>query len=65
MAAAALAAFPGETVIYIGEWMGGSAEPGFFARLASEFEAVDAVDIPRWHARGDRLWVLRRRGVAR
>jgi hypothetical protein len=61
MASAALAAFPGETVIYVGEWMGGSAEPGFFARLASGFEAVDAVDIPCWHARSDRLWVFRRR----
>jgi hypothetical protein len=61
MASAALSAFPGERVVYVGEWMGGSAEPDFFARLAAEFEAVDAVDIPRWHARSDRLWVFRRR----
>jgi hypothetical protein len=61
MAAAALAAFRGDVVIYIGEWMGGSAEPGFFAALAAGFEAIDAVDIPRWHARSDRLTVFRRR----
>lgn len=61
MAAAALAAFQGDVMIYVGEWMGGSADPEFFARLVAEFEAVDAVDIPRWHARTDRLWVFRRR----
>jgi hypothetical protein len=61
MAAQALAAFKGDKVVYVGEWMGGSAEPGFFARLAAEFEAIDGAEIPRWHARTDRLWVFRRR----
>ncbi|WP_315838118.1 hypothetical protein [Bradyrhizobium prioriisuperbiae] len=61
MACNALAAHHGDYLIYVGEWMGGSANPGFFMQLASSFEPVRAVDIPQWYNRDDRLMIFRRR----
>ena len=61
MAARALAAYAGTYVIYVGEWLGGSAELKFFTRLARDFDAVAAVAIPQWYMRDDRLIVFRRR----
>lgn len=61
MALNALTAYRGTCVIYVGEWMLGAADTRFFALLASQFEAVDAVQIPQWFARADRLLVFRRR----
>ncbi|SEE16017.1 hypothetical protein SAMN05444161_5005 [Rhizobiales bacterium GAS191] len=60
MAANALDAFGGEQVIYIGEWMGGSADPHFFTQLVSGFDCIDVVEIPQWYMRDDRLMVFRR-----
>lgn len=48
-------------VVYVGEWMGGSANPRFFAELVARFEAIDAVAIPQWVGRSDQLLVFRRR----
>jgi hypothetical protein len=61
MAGGALAAYGGEHVVYVGEWMGGSADPHFFALLMSYFECIDSVAIPQWYMRDDRLMVFRRR----
>jgi hypothetical protein len=61
VAAQALAAYKGEHVVYIGEWMGCNAEPNFFASLAWFFECIDSAAIPQWYMRDDRLWVFRRR----
>ncbi|MDE2628283.1 MAG: hypothetical protein KGL99_14120 [Burkholderiales bacterium] len=61
MALDALTAHAGEHVVYVGEWMGGSAEPHFFATLVSRFECIDTVAIPQWAMRDDRLMVFRRR----
>jgi hypothetical protein len=61
MARDALACYRGDAVIYVGEWPGGCAESGFFARLAAEFDAVDGCTIPQWFARSDSLTVFRRR----
>ena len=58
----ALEGYCGEYVFYVGEWMGGSAEPRFFALLTAQFEAIDGAAIPQWHSRDDRLFVFRRRG---
>jgi len=63
MASRALAAYGGEHVVYVGEWMGFNAEPNFFASLLWFFEYIDAVDIPQWYMRNDRLMVFRRRRV--
>jgi hypothetical protein len=63
MASRALAAYGGEHVVYVGEWMGFNAEPNFFASLLWFFECIEAVDIPQWYMRNDRLMVFRRRRV--
>jgi hypothetical protein len=61
MAYNALAWHQGDYLVYVGEWMGGSANPRFFALLASTFEAIDVVAIPQWYNRDDRLVIFRRR----
>jgi len=63
MAVGALAAYRGERVVYVGEWMGGTADANFFALLVSCFECIDSVVIPQWYMRDDRLLVFRRRRV--
>jgi SAM-dependent methyltransferase len=63
MAHRALAAYRGDMVVYVGEWLAGSAEPAFFALLASSFEPVEFVDLPQWAQRTDFLLVLRRRSA--
>jgi hypothetical protein len=63
VASRALAAYRGEHVAYVGEWMGFNAEPEFFAALLWSFECIDVVDIPQWYMRDDRLMVFRRRSV--
>jgi hypothetical protein len=63
MASSALAAYGGERVVYVGEWMGGNADPHFFALLVSRFECIDSLAIPQWYMRDDRLIVCRRRHV--
>jgi len=61
MAYNALTCHGGDHLAYVGEWMGGSANPRFFALLASAYEAIDVVDIPQWYNRDDRLMIFRRR----
>ena len=61
MATRALAAYAGQTVIYIGEWMGGAAEPSFFAGLNAGFACVEVgARAPRVN-RGDRPRGVERR----
>jgi hypothetical protein len=62
MAYNALASHRGDRLVYVGEWMGGSANARFFEHLVGGFEAVDVVELPQWHNRDDRLMVFRRRG---
>jgi hypothetical protein len=61
MAFDALRGYSGHTVVYIGEWMLGSADARFFALLCAEFDAVDGAELPQWYMRDDRLLVFRRR----
>ena len=60
MARDALCSYAGSTVIFIGEWMGGTADPEFFAHLATKFQVIDSARLPQWFARDDHLWVFRR-----
>ena len=62
MAVNALSLYSGKHVIYIGEWMLGSAEARFFGLLVSRYEAINSVVIPQWCGRADGLIVFRRRG---
>jgi hypothetical protein len=61
MAYRALINYTGSNVIYVGEWLGGSADLWFFARLNRDFEAIAASAIPQWFMRNDSLIVFRRR----
>lgn len=61
MACNALTCHRGDYLVYAGEWMGGSANPRFFALLASTYDAVDVVNLPQWYNRDDRLMIFRRR----
>jgi hypothetical protein len=63
MAANSLAWHRGQYVVYVGEWMLGSADARFFALLTAKFEAIDTVRLPQWCLRDDRLIVFRRRGA--
>ena len=61
MAYRALKNYAGTHVIYVGEWLGGSAEPFFFTHLVKNFKAISGVAIPQWYMRDDSLIVFRRR----
>jgi hypothetical protein len=65
MAFDTLRAYRGQTVVYVGEWMLGSADARFFALLCAEFDAVDGAELPQWYMRDDCLLVFRRRGARR
>ena len=61
MALNALLCHAGDTVVYVGEWLGGNAEPRFFDRLAREYELVESVAIPQWWMRRDAVTIHRLR----
>lgn len=65
MAANALEAYPGETVIYVGEGRGGCTADDRFHRLLHQgWELVETVDIPTYLGLHDRLEVWRDPDVA-
>ena len=60
MAADALNAYPGETVIYVGEGRGGcTADDRFHRLLHEDWQLVETVDIPTYLGLHDRLEVWR------
>jgi len=60
MAADALEAYPGETVIYVGEGRGGcTADDRFHRLLHEDWELTETVDIPTYLGLHDRLEVWR------
>ena len=61
MAADALGYYKGDGLIYVGEWLGGCAEPSFFRLLNERFELIDYTPLPQWFMRDDQLMVFRRR----
>jgi hypothetical protein len=64
MAADALEAYPGETVIYVGEGRGGcTADHRFHHLLHEDWELTETVDIPTYLGLHDRLEVWRDSGV--
>ena len=61
-AADCLQAYPGETVVYIGERAGGAcATDAFFTRLEAEFELASETTLPSWWGYHDQLYVWKRR----
>jgi hypothetical protein len=62
MATDALRAYPGDTVVYVGEWGGGTTgTAAFHALLEEEWTLVDTVEIPVWWGRDDLVRIYRRR----
>lgn len=61
MACNALTGHCGDYLVYVGEWMGGCANPRFFALLSLTYDAIDVVDLPQWYNRDDRLMIFRRK----
>jgi hypothetical protein len=61
MALNALLWHAGDTVIYIGEWNRGSAEPRFFDVLSTAYDLVETVAIPQWWERTDVVTIHRRK----
>jgi hypothetical protein len=61
MADHALAVYRGDTVIYIGEWDGCTANGAFHKRLEREFEQVERVTLPKWPGIKDFLSVWKRK----
>lgn len=62
MAAEALRAYTGQTVIYIGEEPGAtSGDEDFVALLASQWVLVETLNLPNWNMLHDRLCLYRRR----
>lgn len=61
MARVALEAYRGDTVIFIGESLGGcTGDEAFHEMLDEQFECVEAVAIPRWNSIHDSLTVWKR-----
>jgi hypothetical protein len=61
MAARALALYKGKYVIFVGEWLGGCADPSFFALLDAYYCEVATVTLPEWFMRDDSLVIFQRR----
>jgi SAM-dependent methyltransferase len=61
MAFNALTLHRGPIVIFVGEWMGGTANARFFALLSSKFKLVERAAIPQWQGRDDWLFIFERR----
>jgi hypothetical protein len=62
LASRALAAYSGQTLLYIGEPAGGhTADDAFFAQLAQHWSSVELVALPNWPGTHDTLTVYRRR----
>ncbi len=66
VASAALAAYTGSTVCYVGEGVGGcTADDPFFHALEHDWDLVETVAIPSWHWIHDDLTIYTRKTNAR
>lgn len=61
MAMECLNHYAGETVLYVGEWGGCTADDGFHSQLERDFDVVKTVRIPCWPGIHDTLTVHKRR----
>ncbi len=61
MAYNAVQAYPGDTVVYVGEWRGVTGSGALHDMLADEWTLEQSVDIPIWARRSDKLLVFTRR----
>lgn len=61
MAADALKAYTGDTVIYVGEYDGCCGSSEFFEILEKDWEEVETLDIPQFPCMHDYMWVYKRK----
>uniref|UniRef100_A0A7S3SZA6 MYND-type domain-containing protein n=1 Tax=Emiliania huxleyi TaxID=2903 RepID=A0A7S3SZA6_EMIHU len=62
MAAECLAAFCGDTVVHVGEWLGDTGSAAFEAALAEGWELTRRLPLPCWGDTAEDLTIWRRRG---
>lgn len=62
MAAECLAAFCGDTVVHVGEWLGDTGSAAFEASLAEGWELTRRLPLPCWGDTAEDLTIWRRRG---
>ena len=62
-AAWTLALYPGDIVLYVGEWRACTADDTFHDLLDEHFEEAACVDIPQWFGLHDRLYVYKRKAL--
>jgi hypothetical protein len=61
MATQSLSRFTGSQLIYIGEWRGRTADPGFHDLLDGKWDLIDQVALPNWPGFRDRVFFFKRR----
>jgi len=62
MAANALRQYHGDTLIYVGEYDGCTADKRFFNQLARDWVEIETIEISQWPGIHDQLGVYRRKG---
>lgn len=60
-AADVLNRYSGETVIYVGEWDGCTADESFEELLYNEYEELETIVIPQWWGAHDQIFVYRKK----
>ena len=58
MATDALNHYTGETVIYVGEWKGRTADSLFHQKLSEEWKLIREITIPNWPGYTDKVYVF-------
>ena len=61
MSTQSLRSYTGNTVIYIGEWRGRTAEADFHDELETMWNLKETLDIPNWPNFSDRLYIFKRK----
>ena len=61
MAAECLAAFSGDVLVHVGEWLGDTGSPAFEQALARDWQLEERLPLPCWGDTADDLTVWRRR----
>lgn len=61
MAENALRTYQGEFLIYVGEWLGRTADFKFHELLQSEWKLVQKLSLPNWPGYHDKVYIFKRR----
>jgi hypothetical protein len=61
LASDALEQYLGDTVIYVGEWQGRTADSRFHHQLRDDWKTTEEIEIPCWPGFSDRLYIFERK----